>query len=77
MALQTAECAVVGHRALYGILKCAGFLASKGQNYYFLGRKYGGNAYGEGLAGYFVKVAVKETGVNLAGVLGKGNYAGA
>ena len=77
MVLQAAQGAVVAHGTLDGILEGAGFLGAEGQDDHFLGTEHGGYAHGKGLCGHGLRVAPEETGVDLAGVLGEGDHAGA
>lgn len=77
MALQAAERAVMGHRAFDGILQGTGLLGAECEDDDLLGTEDGGDAHGKGLLRHLVEVAVKETGVDLAGVLGEGHDTGA
>ena len=76
MALESTKGAVMRHRALYCVFKGTCLLASECKDDNLFAGKNGSNANGQSLAGNLVEVAVKETGVNLAGILGKGDYAG-
>ena len=67
----------MAHRAFNGGLESTGLLGTESQDHYFLSAEHGGHTHGEGLGGHLGRITVKETGIHLAGVLGKGYYAGA
>ena len=62
---------------LYGVLNGVSLLGAECQNHDFLCTHHGGYAHAESLCRHLLGIVVEEAGIDLAGLGGKGDYAGA